>query len=89
MLSTVNKDGFKPNLETQLIPLLATKEESSGESKEKEKPSSSKAANHPLLMQVDIYFGLICVVPLVVCIKVRSPHRHSFDLLLCTSDDKI
>ncbi|GMN64622.1 hypothetical protein TIFTF001_033677 [Ficus carica] len=45
---TVNKDGFKPNLETHLIPLLASKlEETSLESKDK-----SKDAHHPLLMQV-------------------------------------
>ena len=51
--STVNKDGFKPNLETQLIPLLATKiEDASAESKEKSRASSSKAAHHPVLMQV-------------------------------------
>ncbi|KAF3434485.1 hypothetical protein FNV43_RR25588 [Rhamnella rubrinervis] len=50
---TVNKDGFKPNLETHLIPLLASKlEETSLELKEKSPTSSSKAAHHPLLMQV-------------------------------------
>ncbi|KAK7824184.1 putative aspartyl aminopeptidase [Quercus suber] len=49
---TVNKDGFKPNLESHLIPLLSTKlEETSLESKEKS-TSSSKAAHHPLFMQV-------------------------------------
>jgi len=47
----VNSDGFKPNLETQLVPLLATKsDESSAESKDKN--VSSKDAHHPLLMQV-------------------------------------
>lgn len=40
---TVNKDGFKPNLETQLVPLLATK---LGDAVD------SKAAHHPLLMKV-------------------------------------
>ncbi|KAF8403267.1 hypothetical protein HHK36_011368 [Tetracentron sinense] len=51
--STVNKDGFKPNLETHLIPLLATKlEETSAEPKEKSASLSSKTAHHPLLMQV-------------------------------------
>ncbi|KAK4593261.1 hypothetical protein RGQ29_017395 [Quercus rubra] len=49
---TVNKDGFKPNLESHLIPLLSTKlEETSLESKEKS-TSSSKAAHHPLFMRV-------------------------------------
>ncbi|PWA99151.1 zn-dependent exopeptidase [Artemisia annua] len=48
--SNVNKDGFKPNLETHLNPLLATKhDESSSESKDK---SSSKDYHHPLLMQI-------------------------------------
>ncbi|KAM1049028.1 hypothetical protein ACFX2C_028172 [Malus domestica] len=51
--STVNKDGFKPNVETQLIPLLASKlEEASLETKEKSTTTSSKADHHPLLMQV-------------------------------------
>ncbi|KAA8539146.1 hypothetical protein F0562_025838 [Nyssa sinensis] len=50
---TVSKDGFKPNLETHLIPLLATKlEDATTESKEKSNASSSKAAHHPLLVQV-------------------------------------
>ncbi|KDO42030.1 hypothetical protein CISIN_1g009941mg [Citrus sinensis] len=50
---TVNKDGFKPNLETQLIPLLATKsEETSVEPKEKSSTSSSKVTHHPQLMQI-------------------------------------
>ncbi|KAH9769000.1 Aspartyl aminopeptidase [Citrus sinensis] len=40
---TVNKDGFKPNLETQLIPLLP---------KEKSSTSSSKVTHHPQLMQI-------------------------------------
>ncbi|KAI3987147.1 hypothetical protein MKX01_036937 [Papaver californicum] len=46
--NTVNKDGFKINLETQLVPLLATKlEEPSMESKDK-----AKVYHHPLLMQI-------------------------------------
>ncbi|XP_020229738.1 probable aspartyl aminopeptidase [Cajanus cajan] len=45
---TVNKDGFKPNLETQLLPLLSMKhEDASLESKEK-----TSSYHHPLLMQV-------------------------------------
>lgn len=49
----MNKDGFKPNLETHLIPLLATKhEDSSAEHKGKNNELSSKDAHHPLLMQV-------------------------------------
>ncbi|CAL5322177.1 unnamed protein product [Camellia sinensis] len=48
---TVNKDGFKPNLETHLIPLLATKVENTS-LESKEKSNITKAAHHPLLMQV-------------------------------------
>ncbi|MCH83904.1 aspartyl aminopeptidase-like, partial [Trifolium medium] len=50
---TVNQDGFKPNLETHLLPLLSMKlEDTSSESKEKTAALSSKASHHPLLMQV-------------------------------------
>ncbi|KAM7463808.1 hypothetical protein LguiA_031929 [Lonicera macranthoides] len=50
---TVNKDGFKPNLETQLLPLLGTKlEDKSVDYKEKNSTSSLKDAHHPLLMQI-------------------------------------
>ncbi|RWR82345.1 putative aspartyl aminopeptidase isoform X1 [Cinnamomum micranthum f. kanehirae] len=49
----VNTEGFKPNLETHLIPLLATKhEEASTKSEDGTNSSSSKIAHHPLLMQV-------------------------------------
>lgn len=58
LFSTVNQDGFKPNLETHLLPLLSMKlEDTSSESKEKTAASSSKASHHPLLMQVcNIFF---------------------------------
>ncbi|XP_015578324.1 probable aspartyl aminopeptidase isoform X2 [Ricinus communis] len=50
---TVNTDGFKPNLETHLIPLFATKpEETSNESKDENSASSSETVHHPLLMQI-------------------------------------
>ncbi|MED6205054.1 hypothetical protein PIB30_014527 [Stylosanthes scabra] len=50
---TVNQDGFKPNLENHLLPLLSMKhEEISLESKEKTTAMSSKPSHHPLLMQV-------------------------------------
>ncbi|KAH0861574.1 hypothetical protein HID58_089835 [Brassica napus] len=50
---TVNSEGFKPNLETQLVPLLATKQdETSAESKDKNVSPFSKDAHHPLLMQI-------------------------------------
>ncbi|KAI3458859.1 hypothetical protein Pfo_015522 [Paulownia fortunei] len=50
---TVNTDGFKPNLETHLIPLLATEEDKiSSEPDDKISASSSKDAHHQLLMQI-------------------------------------
>ncbi|XP_052167366.1 probable aspartyl aminopeptidase [Oryza glaberrima] len=50
---TVNSDGFKPNLENHLVPLLATKhEETTANSSEKNSPSSTKVVHHPLLLQV-------------------------------------
>lgn len=53
---TVNQDGFKPNLETQLIPLLATKtENATADSTEKNNVSSSKDVHHQLLLQVIVY----------------------------------
>lgn len=48
----VNTDGFKPNLETHLIPLLATKHEETSTKSEEAINPSSKIAHHPLLMQV-------------------------------------
>jgi hypothetical protein len=51
--STVNSDGFKPNLENHLAPLLATKyEDTTVNSDEKKGSNSSKIAHHPLLLQV-------------------------------------
>lgn len=50
---TVNQDGFKPNLETHLIPLLATKmENASCENKDKNNISSVQGSHHPLLMRI-------------------------------------
>ncbi|CAL9081672.1 unnamed protein product [Musa textilis] len=51
---TVNTEGFKPNLETQLLPLIATKIEDAEMKSEDKKiaPSSSKSAHHSLLLQV-------------------------------------
>ncbi|CAL4971952.1 unnamed protein product [Urochloa decumbens] len=50
---TVNSDGFKPNLETHLVPLLATKHEEATVTNSDDKSSSSaKAAHHPLLLQI-------------------------------------
>ena len=57
LYSTVNQDGFKPNLETHLLPLFSMKlEETSLESKEKTTAMLPKASHHPLLMQVAIVF---------------------------------
>jgi hypothetical protein len=63
----VNKDGFKPNVETHLIPLLASKLEETAspetkekstclETKEKSTTIYTKAAHHPLLMQVSVWY---------------------------------
>lgn len=50
---TVNQDGFKPNLETHLVPLLSLRsEEELPESKEKGPTGSSKAWHHPQLLEV-------------------------------------
>ncbi|KAM1556446.1 probable aspartyl aminopeptidase [Malus sylvestris] len=68
---TVNKDGFKPNIETQLIPLLASKlEEASLETKEKSTTASSKADHHPLLMQV-LSDELNCNIDDIVSIELN------------------
>lgn len=57
----MNQDGFKPNLETHLVPLLATKPESvSDESAEKTNASSSKDVHHQLLLQVHVALYIIC-----------------------------
>lgn len=63
----MNKDGFKPNLETHLIPLLAKKVDNiSAETKDKNNISSSKDAHHHLLMQVMLcllsYLQAVCLV---------------------------
>ncbi|KAL4182573.1 hypothetical protein AMTRI_Chr11g150770 [Amborella trichopoda] len=51
---SVTNDGFKPNLETHLVPLLATKPEDKTSPKFEEaiSLSSLKNAHHPLLLQV-------------------------------------
>ncbi|XVE99065.1 hypothetical protein REPUB_Repub03eG0164800 [Reevesia pubescens] len=67
---TVNTDGFKPNLETHLVPLLATKpDEAPAESKEKS-TLSSKTAHHPLLMQI-LSDELSCDVDDIVNIELN------------------
>lgn len=67
---TVNTDGFKPNLETHLVPLLATKpEEASSDSKDKS-TSSSKDAHHPLLMRI-LSEELSCDVDDIVTIELN------------------
>ncbi|XP_062232125.1 probable aspartyl aminopeptidase [Phragmites australis] len=49
---TVNSDGFKPNLETHLVPLLATKHEEATMNTDDKTSSSTKVTHHPLLLQV-------------------------------------
>ncbi|KAK6933537.1 Peptidase M18 [Dillenia turbinata] len=68
---TVNNDGFKPNLETHLVPLIATKlEDSSQESKEKGSALSSKAAHHPQLMQI-LSDELSCHIDDIISIELN------------------
>ncbi|XLU72789.1 hypothetical protein S245_031842 [Arachis hypogaea] len=68
---TVNQDGFKPNLETHLLPLLSMKhEETSLESKEKSTAMSSKSSHHPLLMQV-LSDELNCDVDDIVSVELN------------------
>ncbi|KAK2403979.1 putative aspartyl aminopeptidase [Trifolium repens] len=68
---TVNQDGFKPNLETHLLPLLSMKlEDTSSESKEKTAALSSKASHHPLLMQI-LSEELKCDVDDIVSIELN------------------
>ncbi|XP_010423546.1 PREDICTED: probable aspartyl aminopeptidase [Camelina sativa] len=74
---TVNSEGFKPNLETQLVPLLATKpDESSAELKEKNVSSSSKDAHHPyscsflILLQI-LSDDLDCKVEDIVSLELN------------------
>ncbi|KAF3787311.1 putative aspartyl aminopeptidase [Nymphaea thermarum] len=51
---TVNTEGFKPNLETHLIPLLSTKPEDETPLKHEGKCSfpSAKNVHHPVLLQI-------------------------------------
>ncbi|KAK3029252.1 hypothetical protein RJ639_039097 [Escallonia herrerae] len=67
----VNKDGFKPNLETHLIPLLARKlEDASAEHKDKKIASTSKDAHHPLLMEI-LSDELGCVIDDIASIELN------------------
>ncbi|KAJ8900109.1 hypothetical protein K2173_024225 [Erythroxylum novogranatense] len=67
----VNTEGFKPNLETHLIPLLATKvQEMCPDPNEKNTASSSKAAHHSLLMQV-LSDELSCNIEDIVSIELN------------------
>lgn len=54
IIRTVNTDGFKPNLETQLNPLLATEAEKTSSKSNDKYDAASKDAHHPLLMQVSV-----------------------------------
>ncbi|KAL6616783.1 hypothetical protein ACP70R_039053 [Stipagrostis hirtigluma subsp. patula] len=51
-LNRLNSDGFKPNLETHLVPLLATKHEEAAMNPDEKSSSSTKVAHHPLLLQI-------------------------------------
>ncbi|XP_078434780.1 Zn-dependent exopeptidases superfamily protein [Wolffia australiana] len=51
---SVNTDGFKPNLENHLVPLLAIKTDDGGVEPEnsKKQPQAQKRPHHPLLLQI-------------------------------------
>ncbi|KAL9270371.1 putative aspartyl aminopeptidase [Drosera capensis] len=67
---TVNKDGFKPDLETHLVPLLSTKlDDLHPESKEKT-ASSSKLHHHPKLLEV-LSEELNCAVDDILSIELN------------------
>ncbi|GAB4855160.1 hypothetical protein Ancab_023786 [Ancistrocladus abbreviatus] len=67
---TVNKDGFKPNLETHLIPLLSTRcEESLPESKGISS-TPSKAGHHPKLLEV-LSEELNCAIDDILSIELN------------------
>ncbi|XP_057515906.1 probable aspartyl aminopeptidase [Amaranthus tricolor] len=68
---TVNQDGFKPNLETHLVPLLSIKpEEELSESKEKGPKKSSNAWHHPQLLEV-LSEELDCSVEDIVTVELN------------------
>ncbi|XP_027111335.1 probable aspartyl aminopeptidase isoform X1 [Coffea arabica] len=68
---TVNKDGFKPNLETHLIPLLAKKvDNASAETKDKINMSSSKDAHHQQLLQI-LSDELACNIDDIISIELN------------------
>ncbi|XP_047256805.1 probable aspartyl aminopeptidase isoform X1 [Capsicum annuum] len=66
---TVNQDGFKPNLETHLIPLLATKTENAT-ADEKSNVSSSKDVHHQLLLKI-LSDELSCKIDDIVSVELN------------------
>ena len=71
--STVNQDGFKPNLETHLIPLMAMKmEDNSMESKNEGNDPLLKDALHPLLKQVLFSRTLTTIKYFLICREKRG-----------------
>lgn len=68
---TVNTDGFKPNLETHLVPLFSLKhDKGSTEGKEESENSLLKDAHHPLLMKM-LSDKLNCKVEDIVTIELN------------------
>ncbi|XP_074290089.1 putative aspartyl aminopeptidase isoform X2 [Silene latifolia] len=68
---TINQDGFKPNLETQLVPLLSTRfEDLQSESTNKDSISPSKAWHHPELLKV-LSDELDCNVDDIITIELN------------------
>lgn len=86
---TVNTDGFKPNLETQLNPLLATEAEKTSSKPDDKSTAASKDAHHQLLMQVSLgsYFHVVCCRASKSCSLLCFPFQILSDELGCQVDD--
>lgn len=76
----MNKDGFKPNLETHLIPLLSLKPEESPSSEKN--GANSKNVHHPLLIQVDLLISSFCREKQIVFIML---HKYPDNFLTLNS----
>lgn len=76
----MNQDGFKPNLETHLVPLLSTRcEEELTESNEKGATRSSKAWHHPQLLKVITDLSTcIVVVDITMYLRVSGIGPYSY-----------
>ncbi|KAL9268484.1 putative aspartyl aminopeptidase [Drosera capensis] len=67
---TVNKDGFKPDLETHLVPLLSTRLDDLHPKSKEKTASSSKLHHHPKLLKV-LSEELNCAVDDILSIELN------------------